>query len=106
MIYEGLRHFEIPDSKPAFSEWPAEIDISEFLEDSTISDVDWSAATEDGTDATSSVLTEGSCSYDNTNGLLKPYIKAGTSGETYICTMEVTTSDSYQEVWYLRWSVI
>lgn len=106
MIYEGIRHFEIPDSKPVFAAWLVEIDISEFLGDDTISNVDWTAATEDGTDATSDVLTVGSCEYDNDNGLLKPFIKAGTAGETYICTMQVTTTEGSQEEYYLRWSVI
>ena len=106
MIYEGIRHFEIPDSKPIFAAWLAEIDISEFLGDDTISNVDWTAATEDGTDATAAVLTAGSCTYDNDNGLIQPWIKAGTSGETYIATGQVTTAEGYQEEFYLRWSVI
>jgi len=106
MIYEGLRHFEIPDAKPIFAAWLAEVDISEFLEDDTIDSVEWTAATEDGTDATGTVLTVDSCTYDNDDGLLKPWIKAGTSGETYICTMQVTTDGGSQEEFYLRWSVI
>ena len=106
MIYEGTRHFEVPDSKPIFAAWLAEIDISEFLGDDTIDDVDFAAATEDGTDATYDVLTAELCAYDNDEGLIKPYIKAGTSGETYICTMQVTTDGGSQEEFYLRWSVI
>jgi len=106
MIYQGIRHFEVPDKKPAFAAWFAEIDISEFLESDTISAVTWTAAKEDGTDATSDVITEGTCDYDNDDGLLKPWIKAGTSGETYICTMKVTTTNGSKEEFYLRWSVI
>ena len=106
MIYEGLRHFEIPDAKPAFAAWLVEIDISEFLEDDSISTVGWTAAKEDGTDTTADVITVGSCTYDNDDGLLKPWIKAGTSGETYICTMQVTTTNGSQEEYYLRWSVV
>lgn len=30
----------------------------------------------------------------------------GTSGETYICTMEVTTAIGDQEVFTLRWTVL
>lgn len=106
MIYEGLRDFELPDSKPVFSKGPVEIDISTWLGDDTIASVGWAAATEAGVDATSDVLTVGSCSYDNDLGLIKPYIKAGTSGETYICTMQVTTTGGDQEVFTLRWTVI
>jgi hypothetical protein len=106
MIYQGIRHFEIPDSKPVFAAWLAEINITEFLEDDTIDDVVFTAAKEDGTDATSDVLTDALCTYDNDDGLIKPYIKAGASGETYICTMQVTTDGGSQEEFYLRWSVI
>ena len=105
MIYQGIRHFEIPDAKPVFAAWLAEIDVSEFMEDDTFSEVGWTAAKEDGTDATADVLTVESCDYDDDDGLLKPWIKAGASGETYICTMEVTTTIGSQEVFYLRWSV-
>jgi len=106
MIYEGLRDFEYPDSKPVFTAGLVEIDISTWLGDDTISSVGWTAATEAGDDATATVLTVGSCDYDNDLGLIKPYIKAGTSGETYICTMQVTTTGGDQEVFTLRWTVI
>ena len=105
MIYEGLRHFEVPDSKPVFAQWLAPIDISEFLEDDTISAIDFTAAKEDGTDATDDVLTVASCDYDNDEGTISPFITAGASGETYICTMQVTTTNGSQEEFYLRWSV-
>ena len=106
MIYEGLRDFELPDSKPVFSASLVEIDISTWLGTDTISDIDWTAETEAGVDATSIVLTAGSCVYDNTLGLIKPFIKAGASGTTYICTMQVTTTGGSKEVFTLRWTVI
>jgi hypothetical protein len=106
MIYEGERDFDYPDSKPVFTAGLIEIDISRWLGDDTFDNVDFAAATEAGDDATSTVLAVGSCTYDSTLGLLKPYIKAGASGETYICTMEVTTAGGDQEVFTLRWSVI
>jgi len=106
MIYEGLRDFELPDSKPVFSASLVEIDISTWLGTDTISNIDWTAATEAGVDATATVLTALSCAYDNDDGTISPFIKAGTSGETYICTMQVTTTGGSQEVFTLRWSVI
>lgn len=106
MITEGLRHFNIPDAKPAFAEWPVPIDISEFLDGGTISDVDWSAAIDDDdkTDATEDVLDEAKCDYDETS--IIPFIKAGTAGTDYIVTCEVTTSGGSKDVWYVRFSVI
>jgi len=106
MIYEGVRYFEIPDAKPVFAEGLSEIDISEFLADDAIVDVGWTAAKEDGTDATADVITVASCEYDNDEGTISPWIKAGTSGETYICTMQVTLDSGFQEEYYLRWSIV
>lgn len=98
------RLFTIEESKPAFSQWNVEIDISDFLDTDAIFDVDFTAVNKyDNSDASSIVLYAPKCIY--TGVYLKPYVMGGVSGESYRIRMEVTTETGDKEVFWLDFSV-
>jgi len=103
-MIEGKRLFNLPEEKPAFSEWFVTVDISEWLGAEDIQTVVFSAICEDdGTDASSTILDGAKNTY--TGSYLKPFVKAGQPGYTYRVEMRVTTTQGSKEVWYVRFDV-
>ena len=100
-MIEGKRLFNLPESKPVFSQWFVSIDISEWLETETIQTVAFSALREGpGEDATSVILDPAKCTYSGS--VLKPFIRGGVIGATYLIEIRVTTNAGSKEVWCLR----
>jgi len=103
-MIEGKRLFNLPQEKPAFSEWFVTVDISEWLGTEDISAVTFTAICEnDGTDASAIVLDPAKNTY--TGSYLKPFIQAGQPGYTYRVEMRVTTTQGSKEVFYIRFDV-
>ena len=104
MITEGTRDFNIPDAKPAYSEWPCSVDISRFLDGDTISTMDCSAIRSDGIDATALVL-DGLKNTFTTTAII-PWIKSGAYDADYIVVVKVATSSGAKEVFTIRFTVL
>ena len=104
-MIEGKRLFNLPEEKPAFSQWFATVDITDFLGDETINTVVFTAIREGtGEDVSTVVLDQVKCTF--TGAYLKPYIRAGQPGATYLVEMRVTTVEGTQEVFWIRFDVI
>uniref|UniRef100_A0A6H1ZIH8 REJ domain-containing protein n=1 Tax=viral metagenome TaxID=1070528 RepID=A0A6H1ZIH8_9ZZZZ len=100
------RLFTLSRPKPIASEWFVLIDLSDWLGTEEISSVTFSAKRKaNGTNATSEVIN--STNSTNTTTVIKPFIKGGKSGETYVVTMKVTTNGSPASVeeFYLEFRV-
>ena len=94
------RMFEISDSKPLLAQWHVSVDITDWLSTDTISNVDFTAKIlSTGADATATVLDAVKSIWQG--AVLKPYIKAGSSGVTYRIKMIVTTALGDKEVFWL-----
>jgi len=92
----GIMPYEInPDDQ-----FRVTFDISAWLGSDTIDSVAYSAADEDGNDETDNVLD--SDEHQNTTTVIKPYIKGGTTGETYTVKMLVTTAAGDKKAFYLK----
>lgn len=92
----------IPDPKPPDDAFFAEFDVSSWLGEDTISTVAFSAKDTAGTVVTSTVLD--ATKNTNTTTIIKPYIKAGTSGTDYIIAMKVTTAEGDIGTFYIKFS--
>lgn len=102
----STRRFQLSKSKPVFAEWYVSIDLTNWLDGESIDSVSFSAARKDtGADATSDVISAGDCTYTST--VLKPFIKAGTDGVTYVVTMQVASdaSPSSKDEFYLEFTI-
>ena len=75
-------------------------DISDWLGSDTISSVAYSAVDADGTDVSDDVLS--AADHDNTNTVIKPYIKGGTDGVVYTVKMLVTTTGGDIKAFYIK----
>lgn len=98
------RIFELDGMKPTTAEFAVEIDLSSWLGSETIASVVYSAkCLNDSSNVTTTVLD--STKHANTTTAVKPWIKAGTSGNTYLVKMTVTGSSGSVEVFGLQFSV-
>jgi len=103
-MIEGKRLFNLPDEKPAFSQWFATIDITDFLGTESIQTVTFIAIRENtGEDVSTVVLDQAKCTYSG--ALIKPFIRAGKPGATYLVEMRILTVEGSQEVFFLRFDV-
>jgi len=75
-------------------------DISNYLGSDTIAGVAYSAVDNNGNSATGIVLD--ALEHDNTDTVIKPYIKGGTSGLTYTVKCLVTTAAGDKKAFYVR----
>lgn len=104
-MIEGRRHFEIPEQKPAFAQWFVSIDISEWLVADTVQTVDFRATREDtGADATSVILDTAKCTHSGY--YVKPYIRGGQPGVTYLIEVRIITNAGDQDSWFVRVDVL
>jgi len=100
------RLFTITDPKPIYAEWLVSIDLTKWLGTEEISSVSFTAKDiKTKKVVTSTVLDTAKCT--NTATVVKPYIRAGSDGATYVVTMQVSTNSNpaaYDE-FYLRFSI-
>ena len=102
----STRRFVLSKSKPVFAEWYVSIDLTNWLNGEQISTVVFSAVRKDtGADATAAVLTAANCTY--TSSVVKPFIKGGTDGVTYVAKMQVTSnaSPASKDEFYLQFTI-
>ena len=98
-----ITDFVISDGKNHYAEWFASVDLTEWLGTEVISSVDFAASGVGGTDASSAVLN--SAKNTNTNTLIKPWIKGGVSGKTYVVYLRVTTDTGSKEQFTITFKV-
>jgi len=99
------RTWELDGYKAASDEFFVTLDVAQWLGTETISSVAFSAKSlTDGTTYTSTVLDSGKNTY-TAAGIIKPWIRAGTVGHTYLVTMLVTTNATQKESFYLQFTV-
>ena len=104
-MIEGKRMFNLPEEKPAYAQWFVVVDITDFLGDETINTVEYSAVKEStGEDASSIVLDQVKCTF--TGAYIKPFIRAGTPGETYLVELRMETVEGTRDVFWVRFDVI
>jgi len=100
------RLFVLSRPKPSYSEWLVQIDLTNWLGGEEISSVAFSAKIKrNGVNVTSTVLNSSNNTY--TTVLLKPFIRGGNHGETYVVTMKVVTNatPASKEEFYLEFTV-
>lgn len=98
----NYRYFSIAQKKPVYSQWFVELDISNWLDGDTISNVDFSAIDDStGLDTTDDILDMTKCIWDVTTGIIKPYIKGGSSDIIYKIQMKVQTTSGDKEIFWL-----
>jgi hypothetical protein len=96
--------FELDGMKDSTAEFAVEIDLSSWLGAETIDSVAYSArCLNDGTDVTDTVLDIGK--HVNTTTTVKPWIRGGVSGNTYLIKMITTGSVGSVEVFGIQFSV-
>lgn len=106
-MLESKRLFEIPDSKPSTAQWFVDVDINSWLGSENISNVVFTATREDNNgNATSIVLDANKCTWNNDAGLLRPFIRGGNNGISYLVKMDVTTTDNAQDTFWVRFAVM
>ena len=104
-MIEGKRMFNLPEEKPAYAQWFTTVDITDFLGDETINTVVFTAIDEDtGVDASATVLDQIKCTF--TGAYIKPFIRAGTPGHTYLVEMRMETVEGTRDVFWIRFDVI
>lgn len=79
------------------------IDISDFLDEDAIDDVDFSALDEDGENATEDVIDPDKCGF--TDSVLQPYILGGSNGKSYIvkCLATLDNENADDKAFYVKW---
>jgi len=100
------RLFEIASPKPSASEGFVDIGLTKWLGDEEISSVAFTAQNFETKQVETSVVIDTSkCT--NTTTIIKPFIQAGTHGETYLVKMVVTTNGNPAtiETFYLKFKV-
>jgi len=100
------RLFELISPKPSYSEGFINIGLTTWLETEEISTVTFTAQNfKTKQNETANVIDTTRCT--NTTTILKPFIKGGVHGETYIVTMKVTTnaSPATKEEFYLKFTI-
>ena len=100
------RLFTLASPKPSYSAGFVHIGLTKWLGTESIDSVTFTAMNfETKQNVTSTVIDTAKCAYTAT--ILRPFIQAGTDGETYIVTMKVGTNGSpaTKEVFYLKFTV-
>ena len=86
-----IREFIITEPKPSYAQWFIEVDLSVWLGSETIDSVDFKAKQiSDGLDVSNVVLDATKSAFTGT--VLKPFIRGGVSGRSYIAIMKVITN--------------
>ena len=100
------RLFTLANPKPSASEGFVNIGLTTWLGTEEISSVTFTAQNfETKQSETAIVIDTTKCT--NTSTIIKPFIQAGTDGETYLVTMAVTTNGSPAtiEIFYLKFKI-
>ena len=80
------------------------VDITDFLGSENINTVAFTAVREGtGENVSTTVLDQAKCTH--TGGLVKPFIRAGQPGATYLVEMRVETVEGTKEVFWVRFDV-
>ncbi len=99
-----VRKFFIPGNKPTYSRFFVDIDIKKWLDSAAINSADFTAIdTGDNSDVSDTVLDSSKCTY--ASGILKPYIRAGTSNHRYKAKIDFVDSNGDRDAVYLYWTV-
>ena len=99
------RLWELDGYKSSSDGFFVTLDISQWLSTETVSSVVFTAKDlSDNSDVTSTVLDSGKNTY-TAAGVIKPWIKAGTNGHTYLVKMVVTTNATQIETFYIQFEV-
>jgi hypothetical protein len=94
----------LPDEKPAWAKFALSVDISRWLGDDTIANVDYSAMCETtGLDATSEVLDPAQNNF--VGPIISPFVLGGQPGNTYLIRLRVTSALGSRDEWYIRFEV-
>ena len=103
-MIEGKRLFNLEDEKPPYSEWFVNLDIGCFLGGETIQTCTFSAIDEDTTeDVSEVVLDQAKCTWLTRD--IRPWIRAGVNGHTYLVEVRVITLEGSKECFYIRFDV-
>ena len=99
------RIFQYDGVKPSTAQFAVQVDLSSWLGTGiTIQTVSFSAkCLDDGTDASTVVLD--ALKNDYTTVIVRPWLKGGTSGKTYLVKMNVIGTNSYQDTFGLQFTV-
>lgn len=101
------RLFILSNDKPIYSEFFISIDITKWLGSEDIASVTFTAKNfETKQVETTIVIDTTKCT--NTTKVLKPFIKAGIDGETYLVTMQVVTNGdptASKEEFFLKFKI-
>jgi len=104
-MYDDERYFQIGKSKPSYSQFFAQLDISSWVGTETLNSVNFTAKNkETGSDESSTILDVIKCTYTVGN-ILKPYIRAGVHNQEYRIKIKVVTAEESQEVFYIDFDV-
>jgi hypothetical protein len=100
MFYDNKRYFQSGGAKPSFAQWFVQLDITTWVSNETLSNVNFSCKNkETGDDVTNTVLDPVKCTY--TGNILKPFIRAGENLMEYRTTIEVETAEGSKESFYI-----
>ena len=79
------------------------IDASDWLGSDTISSVVYTAVDGDGVDAAATVLD--AAKHTNTNTVIKPFIKGGEDGASYVvkCLVTSNAANADKKAFYIKW---
>lgn len=79
------------------------IDISDWLGTAAISSVAYTAVDGDGVDAAAAVLD--AAKHTNTTTIVKPFIKGGVDGKSYVvkCLVTSDAANADKKAFYLKW---
>jgi len=100
------RVFTITSKKPPSAEYLVEIDLTKWCDSEDILAVSYTAKNRRTKETvTSKVLDTSKCT--NTSKVVKPFIRGGVDGETYVVTMKVETNSNPQskDEFYLIFTV-
>ena len=89
--------FKVKQPKGTYERWFIDVGISNWLNGETIQSANFTAKEQGtNTDVSATFLDQGKCT--NTATVLKPYVRAGTSGKVYLVFIRVVTVEtSYGE---------
>lgn len=100
------RLWELDGMKPTTAQFFLTLDLTQWLGTESITGVTFTAKNADtGEVVTTTVIDTTKCTY--TGALVKPFIRAGASGNTYVVKMEVTTNSTPEtkDSFYIQFSV-
>ena len=88
--------FKLAEPKSAWEKWFVEVDVAKWLGEETIASVEFLAKSDSGEDVTATLLDAAKNTWSGS--LVKPYVRAGTSGNRYFILLRVTSSgQNYRE---------